>query len=274
MVFFRPDIVWTMETVSLNALVAGNPSAMPVVILHGLLGSSRNWATILRKWEDRFFCHALDLRNHGSSPHVDSMAYEAMAADVLEYMNEQGIESAAVIGHSMGGKVAMTLACAYPERIGALIVVDMAPKPYPPRWEREFAAMRALPVETFRSRSEAEAALEPDIRDWAFRKFLLTNLARRPEGGFEWSVNLPLLQSCLPDLFAHPLAAEDRYDGPTLFLRGEHSRFVRDDDLPAIQSHFPHARLETVSGAGHNVHFDQPDAFVEAVEALLSSAAD
>lgn len=261
-----------METVALAANVVGPESAPALVILHGLLGSSRNWATILRALGRRHCCHALDLRNHGRSPHLDSMDYGALAADVLRYLDEVGIRRASVIGHSMGGKVAMTLACAAPDRVSHLVVVDIAPRPYPPRWEAEFAAMRALEVETFQSRGEAEAALEPTVRDWAFRKFLLSNLERRAEGGFRWTVNLPLLERCLPDLFKHPLAESEHFDGPTLFLRGERSRFVRQADLTLIHRHFPRGRLETVAEAGHNVHFDQPDAFVAAVERLLGES--
>jgi esterase len=258
-----------METVSLEATVTGPLEAPAVVILHGLLGSARNWTTILQRLEADFRCHALDLRNHGRSPHVASMAYRAMAADVGRYLDAQGLASVALLGHSMGGKVAMTVACSAPSRVSHLAVLDIAPRPYGPRWEREFAAMRALDVARLRSRGEAEAALEPVVKDWAFRKFLLTNLVRQNEGGFAWAVNLPLLERCLPELFAHPLAPGEAYPGPTLFLRGEKSRFVLDEDLPAIRHHFPAARLETLSGAGHNVHFDQPEAFVAAIRRFL-----
>ncbi len=242
-----------------------------MVILHGLLGSSRNWAGLLKTLGKDLACHALDLRNHGQSPHAASMDYGELVADVRAYLDKAGLERVALVGHSLGGKVAMALACASPERVSHLLVVDIAPKPYPPRWEKEFAAMRALPVAEMKSRAEAEAALEPAVSDWAFRKFLLTNLGRREGGGFEWTVNLPLLEASLPALFEHPLAAEDHYAGPTLFLRGEHSRFVRDEDVARIEAHFPQATLETIAGAGHNVHFDQPAAFEKALRRLLEN---
>lgn len=213
-----------------------------------------------------YACHALDLRNHGDSPHADSMAYGAQAADVLSYLDTAGIRECVLVGHSMGGKVAMAVAARAPERISHLVVVDIAPKAYAPRWAAEFAAMRALPLETLSSRAEAEAALEPAVPDWAFRKFLLSNSVRRPEGGFAWKVNLPVLEASLPEIFAHSLAAEDRFEGPTLFLRGERSSYVADEDIAAILRSFPHGELKTVEGAGHNVHFDQPDAFVEALD--------
>lgn len=264
-----PPFYSRMNSVSLESIVVGAENAPSLVILHGLLGSSRNWSTILKSLAEKYRCHAVDLRNHGRSPHADSMAYDLQANDIEDYMDRHDIDRGVIVGHSMGGKVAMTLACRRPERVSGLVVVDIAPKPYSPRWEREFEAMLAVPVDRIKTRAEAESALEPEIKDWAFRKFLLTNLARRPEGGFKWTVNLPLLQSCLPNLFEHPLPDEARYAGPTLFLRGEHSGFVLDEDLRLIQRHFPQGRLETIADAGHNVHFDQPAAFVEALQSLL-----
>lgn len=198
------------------------------------------------------------------------MAYPAMAGDVLAYLDREGLPETVLIGHSMGGKVAMTLACAHPDRVSHLVVLDMAPKPYPPRWEEEFAAMLALPVASLGSRREAESRLEPVVKDWAFRQFLLSNLTRREEGGFAWTINLPLLQRCLPALFEHPLGPGERYEGPTLFLRGERSRFVADADEALIREHFPQGRLETVRGAGHNVHFDAPEGFIAALESFLA----
>lgn len=251
-----------MKVLDLYGVVNGSGASPSLLILHGLLGSSRNWTKITRELADDFQSHALDLRNHGQSPHAEDMCYASMSADVIAYADKHGIESFGLIGHSMGGKAAMVLACLHPERVRGLVVVDIAPKPYPPHWEKEFAAMRALDPGSIGTRAEAERALETKVPDWALRQFLLTNLVRREAGGFRWAVNLPLLHERLPDLFAHPLHAGDRYDGPTLFVRGEQSDYVSDADLAPIQEHFPAGTIETIAGAGHNVHFDQPEAFL------------
>jgi pimeloyl-ACP methyl ester carboxylesterase len=254
-----------MEVISLSAQTAGEAGQRPLVILHGLLGSSRNWAGMLKLLSPDFSCHALDLRNHGDSPHTEAMSYAEQAADVVAYLDKAGIEQCSLLGHSMGGKVAMAVACRAPERVSHLVVVDIAPKSYPPRWGAEFAAMRALPVSEMSSRGEAEKALESTVSDWAFRKFLLSNLIRQEGGGFEWKVNLPLLESALPEIFAHSLAEDDQYSGPTLFLRGGKSNYVSKGDLDVIRQHFPCGKLETIKEAGHNVHFEQPEAFKESL---------
>jgi pimeloyl-ACP methyl ester carboxylesterase len=199
------------------------------------------------------------------------MDYPSMAADVLRWLDQESLQAVHVVGHSMGGKVAMYLACRYPERFRSLTVVDIATRVYPPRWEKEFAVMQSMPVERFSRRQEAEEWLEADIRDWAFRKFLVSNLERNPGGGFRWIVNLDILQAALPNLFIQVPAEGQSYEGPVLFLRGGRSRFVEADDLEVARRFFPAATLQTVADAGHNVHFDQPDAFVEAVRAHILS---
>lgn len=255
-----------MQTVELAERALGGAEDAPaLVLLHGLLGSSRNWQTAGKQLAESFRVIALDLRNHGGSPHDRHMDYPSMAADVLTWMDHSGLERMHLLGHSMGGKVAMYLACRYPERIQSLTVVDIAPRAYPPRWEREFAAMRRMPVHQFTKRQEAEEWLEKDISDWAFRKFLVSNLERDPDGGFRWIVNLGILESALPNLFRQIPEPGQGYDGPVLFLRGSQSKFVSDADLPMIEGFFPQAKLVTVEGAGHNVHFDQTERFVSIV---------
>jgi pimeloyl-ACP methyl ester carboxylesterase len=193
------------------------------------------------------------------------MDYPSMAGDVLHWADERGFAQFHILGHSMGGKVAMHLACTFPERIASLTVVDIAPRAAPPRWEREFAIMRKMPVDRLRNRAEAEEWLEPDIRDWAFRKFLVSNLERKNHGGFRWIVNLDILHAALPNLFQQIPKDGERYEGPVLYIRGERSRFVEDGDEPMIRGFFPRARLVTIADAGHNVHFDQTERFVEVV---------
>lgn len=243
---------------------ADNPS---IVILHGLLGSGRNWRGVAKALADEFRVHVLDLRNHGNSPHAEPMDYAAMVPDVEKWLAANNPGPVHLVGHSMGGKLAMAVACRQSDhRVRSLVVVDIAPKAYGPRWRAEFAAMRSLDIGAMASRREVEQALEPAVPDWAFRKFFLTNLERRPEGGFRWTVNLPILEAALPELFAHPLGNAEHFAGPTLFLRGELSDYVADDDLERIRAHFPSGHLETVPGAGHNVHFEQSERFVRAVK--------
>ncbi|NDV61194.1 alpha/beta fold hydrolase [Puniceicoccales bacterium CK1056] len=260
-----------METLDLAERAYGGAEDAPaLLLLHGLLGSSRNWQTAGKKLSESFKVFALDLRNHGSSPHDPHMDYPTMAADVLAWMDRKGLKRLHVLGHSMGGKVAMYLTCRYPERIQSLTVVDIAPRAYPPRWEREFATMRRMPVHHFTKRQEAEEWLEKDISDWAFRKFLVSNLERDPSGGFRWIVNLGILESALPNLFRQIPEPGQGYDGPVLFLRGGESKFVADSDLQMIKGFFPRAQLVTVDGAGHNVHFDQTERFIKVVVDNLS----
>ena len=260
-----------MESIDLaHRLLGGADTAPPVVLLHGLLGSSRNWLSAGRLLADSFRVYALDLRNHGESPHDRRMDYPTLAGDVIRWMDRQGISKANIIGHSMGGKVAMYLACHYPDRIASLTVVDIAPRAYPPRWEKEFAVMRRMPVHHFTRRQEAEEWLSSEISDWAFRKFLVSNLERDESGGFQWVVNLRILESSLPNLFEQIPKKGESYTGKVLFMRGERSRFVSDADTSMIEGFFPLMKLVTVEDAGHNVHFDQPERFVENVRLHLS----
>jgi esterase len=242
---------------------AGHP---PLVVLHGLLGASRNWLTAGRDLAAKFHVFALDLRNHGMSPHSDEMNYRAMMADVLAWLDAHGLSRVTLMGHSMGGKVAMLLACRHPERVQRLVIVDIVPKDY--FWaahRAEFAAMNELELSNLRSRGEAELRFEARVDDWAMRKFLTTNLERTAEGGWRWLVNLPALTAALPELEKNPLAAEDRFSGPTLVIAGGKSRYVQPSDWTAVTGHFPASRLEIIAESGHNPHMETREKFVELV---------
>jgi esterase len=244
----------------------GGEGLPPLVILHGLLGSSRNWQTVGRDLSAKFHVFALDLRNHGSSPQADEMTYSAMIGDVLTWLDAQKLRRVTLMGHSMGGKVAMVLACRHPDRVERLIIVDIAPKDYAWAAHRaEFAAMNELDLAHLRSRAEAEMRFEARVDDWAMRKFLVTNLERAspPENGWRWSVNLPVLTAALATLEKNPLAPGDRFDGPTLFVSGGKSRYVESADIDAIMKHFPRARLETIPESGHNPHMETRPTFVK-----------
>ncbi len=247
---------------------AGQP---PLVILHGMLGSSRNWQTAGRDLAGRFHVRALDLRNHGESPHAADMTYENMMADVIEWLDAQKLTQVTLLGHSMGGKVAMLMACRHPERVAGLVVLDMAPKDYhwAPSREGKFAAMNALDLTGLASRAAAEKALEERISDWATRKFLLTNLERTSDGHWKWMINLPVITAAVPMLEANPLDRADQFIGPTLFIAGAKSPYVKPEDHAAIMAHFPQARIETMANAGHNPHIEAREAFVALVMAAI-----
>jgi esterase len=244
---------------------AGEP---PIVLLHGLLGSSRNWQTVGRELATGRRVLALDLRNHGLSPHADDVSYAAMASDVAAWLDQQGFPAAELVGHSMGGKVAMLLACRQPARVGRLVVVDIAPKDYDwPAHRAEFAAMNALDLGRLASRAEAEALMEPQVPDWAMRKFLTTNLERSEGGAWRWIVNLPALTAGLAEIEGDALADRDRYAGPALFIAGGDSRYIQPEDHPEIREHFPAAQIETIPASGHNPHIEAREAFVRLVTA-------
>lgn len=232
-----------------------------------MLGSSRNWQSTGGDLAAYYHMWALDLRNHGRSPHEAEMNYSVMVADVLVWMDAQGLQKVSLMGHSMGGKVAMLLACRHPERVERLVVVDIAPKDYNSAAHRsEFAAMNELELRALQSRGEAELKFEARVGDWAMRKFLSTNLERDAETGvWRWLINLPVLTAALPELEKTPLADGDRFSGPTLFVTGGKSRYVVPTDWAAVERHFPQARLEVIADSGHNPHMETREAFVRAV---------
>ncbi len=249
---------------------AGRP---PLVVLHGLLGSSRNWQTVGRALAEHFHVLAPDARNHGRSPHAEESGYVAMMEDVRVWMDAQGLARATVIGHSMGGKTAMRFACAYPERVERLVVVDSAPRDYKwPGRAQEFAALQALPLAGLTSRLVAEEWLAADVPDLGHRKFLLTNLVRDEAGGWRWQANLAALAAALPELAANNLGETARYGGPTLFVAGGRSNYIRPGDEATIRRYFPAARVETIVEAGHNPHMEQREAFLATVTAWLAEA--
>lgn len=242
---------------------AGKP---PMLVLHGLLGSSRNWQTTGRDLAAHFHVLALDARNHGRSPHAEDMSYESMAGDLLAWMDGEALSKATLVGHSMGGKIAMLLACRHPERVERLVVVDVAPRDYSWQGHRaEFLAMNELNLANLQSRQEAEMRFEARVPDLGMRKFLTTNLSRDDAGRWAWAINLPVLTAALPRLEKDALAADDRYDGPVQFILGGRSRYVQESDHEVIRRHFPSARFTTIDGAGHNPHMDAREAFVRAV---------
>jgi len=241
----------------------------PLILLHGLLGSSRNWQTVGRELGERSGAavFALDARNHGRSPHTESMDHASMVADVRAWLDAQGFaQPVDLLGHSMGGRTAMAFACRYPERVRRLVVVDTAPRAY--EWaggRPEFAAMNALDLATLTSRAEAEQLMEPLVPDWGMRKFLTTNLERDEAGQWRWSINLAGITAALPALEASPLAAHERFAGEAHFIACGRSPYVRAEDHALIRAHFPAAQIALLPESGHNPHMEAREEFVRVV---------
>lgn len=236
----------------------------PLVLIHGLFGSADNWGSIARHFSQHYQVISIDLRNHGRSPHCASQTYADMAADLLELCDRLELAHIHVLGHSLGGKVAMQFATQYPERVSKLIVVDMAMRAYADAHTPLIQAMLALDLTTLRSRSEAEKALSQTIPDLMVRQFLLTNLVKTGET-LQWRINLQALKANYPALIAPLLAS---FAKPSLFIRGEHSDYVQESDRVDIQRDFPQATFETLP-TGHWVHAEQPQLFIEAVTNFL-----
>ncbi len=246
----------------------------PVLVLHGLLGQGRNWASLARRLARGRRVLLVDLRNHGRSPHHPAMTYPAMAADLAALVESRGLGRVAILGHSMGGKAAMVLALTRPELVERLVVVDVAPVDYGPRpdFEAYLEAMLAIDPARFARRAEVEAALAEVAPDARIRAFLASNLDVR-EGRLAWLPNLGVLRRALPEIAGFPaeLPAAPT-DLPALAIRGGRSDYVRPEHLPTFRRLLPALRLETVAEAGHWVHVDAPEAVLALLERFLQSA--
>ncbi len=242
----------------------------PIVILHGLFGSGDNWRTIARMMEGEYNCVLADLRNHGRSPHDMGMNFESMAADVLELIHDLNLSSVTLLGHSMGGKVAMQMAMTTPEVVEQLMVVDIAPRQYPPHHAGVIRAIRKVDMPRMSDRAQVESVLVNELGpDQSTIQFLMKNLSRDADGQLEWKPNMPVILDAYDRLIDDvPLPVP--FEGPTLFIRGEQSKYILEEDMTAIRKGFPRAELVTISGAGHWVHADAPEPFVEEVRSFLS----
>ena len=243
-------------------------SGPPLVILHGLFGSSDNWLGVAPKLAEHFRVFVLDLRNHGQSPHSARMNYGLMAGDLVEFLDAEGFEKAHVMGHSMGGKVAMQFALSHPARVQKLIVVDMAPRLYEGSHQKIIAALLALDLQLFQTRQQIEDVLAPAIPSQVVRRFLLKNLGRDATGKFFWKINLNGVAENYP-ILGEAISAQNPFTNPVLFLRGGKSDFVRATDEPEIRRLFPRAHIETIAASGHWVHADKPAEFAGAVLKFL-----
>lgn len=241
----------------------------PVLILHGLFGSSTNWRSLARKLEPSYRVFALNLRNHGVSPWTQSMTYPEMAEDIIDFIGRKQLRDITLIGHSLGGKVAMTVALFHRPGIKHLVIVDIAPKRYDHSHGGYIEAMQSLPLETVSRRRDADSLMAESIAEHGVRQFLLQNLTQK-HGQFRWRINLSALQTALPSLMDFPvLDAATPFRGKTLFVYGEQSHYVQGEDYALIRDCFPAARINGIPRAGHWVHVEQPNMFQRNVDDFL-----
>jgi len=242
----------------------------PVLILPGLLGSARNWTSIARQLADTHRVFALDLRNHGRSPWAETMSFDEMADDVAAFIERHHLSPATVVGHSLGGKVAMRLALPRPDLVERLVVVDVAPVAYEHSFAPYIDALRQVDLSEVSRRADAERELAAAIPDPGVRSFLLQNLIKTADG-FAWRVNLDGLRANMADLMGFPADPKAQYAGPTLFLSGGRSDYVEPGHRPLIERLFPQAEHAVIEDAGHWVHAERPTEFLAQLRQFLAA---
>jgi len=239
----------------------------PIIILHGLFGMLDNWQTIAKKLAENYMVILVDQRDHGKSPHTEEFNYKLLAEDLKDFMEENWIHEAFIVGHSMGGKTAMQFAADYPDMVEKLVVVDIGPKKYQPGHELIFKALRSVPIDSVKSRNEVEEVISEFIDNAGVRLFLMKNLQRKKEGGFRWKMNLELLYHSYENILAE-INFDGKVESETLFVYGAKSKYITDDEVESISSHFPNAQFEKID-AGHWIHAEKPTELLKALESFL-----
>lgn len=242
-------------------------SGQSMVILHGLFGSSDNWQTLGKRFAEDYEVWLIDLRNHGRSPHSDEMSYDLMAEDLAELFQTEGLHHSILIGHSMGGKVAMRFAQDYPEWVEELVVVDMGVKGYKPHHQDVLAAFDSVDVDLLKSRQDAEEAMKPHVPDFGTRQFILKNLYRKTKDQFGWRANIDVLKNKMVEIL-EPLPF-DICDVPTLFLYGSKSNYVNQEDFEDIKRFFPEVEFAQLP-THHWVHAEDPNGFYAEVKKFVT----
>ena len=233
----------------------------PLLILHGFLGMSDNWKTLSGRFaQDGYQVHALDLRNHGRSFHSDEFSHQAMMQDVLEYCQYHNLTIINVIGHSMGGKLAMFLALAHPELVDKLVVADISVREYPPHHQDILDALNSVDFSVLKERKDVEEQMAQYIHDFGTLQFLMKNVYRKSQDELAFRMNLKVLTEQY-DNMGIQISNDKTYDKPALFLRGGNSNYIRERDVQDILQIFPKATIETIPNAGHWLHAENPDLF-------------
>jgi len=243
-------------------------SGAPLIIIHGLFGSLDNWQSIAKQWAENFSVYIIDLRNHGKSPHVNKHSYDFIAEDIAEFMQQQHIEKAYFLGHSMGGKAVMQFAIMYPKKVIKQIIVDIATKQYSRGHDDIFDALFHLNLDLIESRSEAEDALKEKITETGTRQFLLKNLDRNEAGQYEWKFNLEVLYRDYNNI-SEAIKSKHAIEVSTLVIKGANSKYISAEDETVFKTMFPKTTIASVSNAGHWVHADNPGELLTIVNRFL-----
>jgi len=245
----------------------GERSHQPLIILHGFFASSRNWRQIAKKLSGTCHVYVLDLRNHGLSPHSSEMDYPVMADDLKCFMDEQSLEKASILGHSMGGKVAMWFALNYPQRLNKLIVADISPVTYEHSFDKTIGALKQLPLDQIANRKQADDLLASGIEELSYRQFLLQNLQLK-EGAYSWRVDLDVFYKTADNIIGFPDWDKNApFLGQSLFIMGEKSNYTNEE---AIYSFSPKTDIRLLAGANHWLHVDKPVEFCQSVSDFIN----
>jgi len=239
-------------------------SGPPLIILHGVFGSGDNWLTVSKLFSPFFHIYLVDQRNHGRSPKTDDFSYDLLVEDLKDFADQHGLKTFYLIGHSMGGKVAMKFASRYPERLEKVVIVDIAPRHYNPHHQEIINGLKAVDIPNITSRIEAENQMATFIPEMDVRQFLLKNLFRDGQGKFDWRINLPVLEKAVESI-GSPLDPLCRISIPTLFVKGENSSYISQLDELQIPQQFSNSMIVKIPNAGHWVQAEQPQAFADAI---------
>ncbi|NAS13916.1 alpha/beta fold hydrolase [Poritiphilus flavus] len=246
-------------------------SGQPLCILHGFLGMADNWKSLGNRYATSGFeVHLIDQRNHGRSFWSEDFNYSLMAQDLKAYQDYHGIQSANILGHSMGGKTAMQFACDFPERVEKLLIADIAPKYYPPHHQQIIDALLKVPLEELSSRGEADKQLALHLSDWGIRQFLLKSLYWMEPGKLGFRFNLQVLRHKMEEI-GEEAGGGCLFGSQSLFVRGDRSEYIADADIPMIRMYFPDAEVETIDKAGHWLHAENPEQFFQVTQKFLNS---
>lgn len=247
-----------MSEILHSKIVGNHPKHF--LIFHGLFGQSDNFGTLAREYSEFYTVHLVDLRNHGRSFHDEDMSLRTMAKDILNYLDFHQISQCYLLGHSLGGRVVIEFSYMFPERLEKLIVADIAPKAYPPHHQGIFKALNSVDFDKVEKRSDVEVVLKQYIPEFSVRQFLLKNVYMQENGKYGFRFNLPVLTKWYDEMIETELT-EGRFDKPTLFLKGEKSAYILNEDYDLIYNRFPKAEIKVVSNAGHWLHAENPKEF-------------